>query len=85
MKNFIKVLCDKYHSYEQFNKKKILSKWIDNIRRIRKIESSFKLLTNITDQTFDLYKKITLDKIIENNNRKKVIKNYCLKYLHRYM
>lgn len=48
MKNFIKVLCEKYGKYENHTQKTMLIRWVENVRRIRKIENMFNLLTDIT-------------------------------------
>lgn len=37
LRNFVKVICDRYHKYEEHNKKHMLTKWIENNRRLRKI------------------------------------------------
>jgi hypothetical protein len=37
LKDFVKVACEKYHKYEEYNKKSILTRWIENNRRLRKI------------------------------------------------
>ena len=63
----------------------MLTKWIENTRRIRKIEKTFTLLTDITDQTYNLYKKIAIDKMVNVTRQKKIIKNYCNRYLLQYV
>lgn len=57
LRNFVKVICEKYHKYEDHNKKNILTKWIENNRRLRRIEDMFKLLTTITNETIESFKK----------------------------
>lgn len=37
LKNFVKVVCEKYHKYEEYKKKTYLTRWIEKNRRLRKI------------------------------------------------
>lgn len=84
MKNFIKILCERYGKYEEYNRKHMLTKWIENTRRIRKIEGMFVSLTNITNETLHTYKKTGLDKFVNYCRRVQIIHGYCHKYLHQY-
>jgi len=47
MQNFIKVVCEKYDKYEEHNKKLMLKKWIDNHRRVKKVEKLVKTLKKL--------------------------------------
>jgi len=51
MKHFLRTICDKYDKYQEHQVKHKLIQWLDNTRRLRKIESMFTLLTDITNQT----------------------------------
>ena len=47
MQNFIRIICEKYDKYEEFNKKLMLKKWIDNNRKIKRVEKLVKTLKKI--------------------------------------
>ena len=85
LRNLVKVICEKYHKYEDHNKKNILSKWIENNRRLRKIEDMFKLLTTITNDTIASFKKQGIEKIAGHCKRKQVVKQYCNRYMLKYI
>jgi hypothetical protein len=48
----------------------MLTRWIENNRRIRKIEDMFNLLTIVTNETLTSYNKTGIEKIRELCKRK---------------
>lgn len=81
LKEFLKVLCQRFDHYQSHNQKHFLSQWVRNNRRIRKINQTLGMLDNATLETQQELQHFALQRLVENGRKKKFIHHYLQKYL----
>jgi hypothetical protein len=79
------VFNEKMNKYYNTCQKSMIQKWVNETRRIKKIEKGFNTLSSIQKNHDEVLKKYANGKLIRNYQDSQIKQKYCFKYMQNYI